>query len=66
MQVFIYGLPKVPDYDSFVRTSTICPENWNAARAWSDELMAQEELFLSFHDHLPAEMIYERQLLIGR
>ena len=28
--------------------------------------MAQEELFLSFHDHLPAEMIYERQLLIGR
>jgi len=28
--------------------------------------MAHEELFLELHDHLPPEMIYERELLICR
>lgn len=28
--------------------------------------MAHEELFLELHDHLPAEMVYERELLICR
>jgi phosphoenolpyruvate carboxykinase (GTP) len=34
--------------------------------AWRREVMAHEELFLSVHDHLPPEMIYERELLICR
>jgi phosphoenolpyruvate carboxykinase (GTP) len=34
--------------------------------AWQKEVMAHEELFLTLHDHLPAEMIYERELLICR
>jgi len=34
--------------------------------AWRQEVMAHEELFLVLHDHLPPEMIYERELLICR
>jgi phosphoenolpyruvate carboxykinase (GTP) len=34
--------------------------------AWRKEVMAHEELFLELHDHLPPEMIYERELLICR
>jgi phosphoenolpyruvate carboxykinase (GTP) len=34
--------------------------------AWRNEVMAHEELFLLLHDHLPPEMIYERELLICR
>jgi phosphoenolpyruvate carboxykinase (GTP) len=34
--------------------------------AWLREVMDHEELFLKLHDHLPAEMIYERELLICR
>ena len=34
--------------------------------AWRNEVMAHEELFLTLHDHLPPEMIYERELLICR
>jgi phosphoenolpyruvate carboxykinase (GTP) len=33
---------------------------------WRREVMAHEELFLMLHDHLPPEMIYERELLICR
>ena len=33
---------------------------------WKQEVMGHEELFLALHDHLPAEMIYERELLICR
>ena len=33
---------------------------------WKAEVMGHEELFLALHDHLPAEMIYERELLICR
>ena len=28
--------------------------------------MGHEELFLDLHDHLPQEMVYERELLICR
>ena len=28
--------------------------------------MGHEELFIPLHDHLPPEMIYERELLICR
>jgi phosphoenolpyruvate carboxykinase (GTP) len=36
------------------------------SKAWLREVMGHEELFLALHDHLPAEMIYERELLICR
>lgn len=34
--------------------------------AWRAEVIGHEELFLDLHDHLPKEMIYERELLICR
>ncbi len=33
---------------------------------WRKEMMGHEGLFLLLHDHLPKEMIYERELLICR
>ena len=33
---------------------------------WRKEVIGHEELFISLHDHLPPEMIYERELLICR
>jgi phosphoenolpyruvate carboxykinase (GTP) len=33
---------------------------------WTDEVMGHEKLFISLHDHLPPEMIFERQLLVCR
>jgi phosphoenolpyruvate carboxykinase (GTP) len=33
---------------------------------WRAEIIGHEELFLDLHDHLPKEMIYERELLICR
>ena len=33
---------------------------------WRYEVMGHEELFLDLHDHLPKEMVYERELLICR
>jgi phosphoenolpyruvate carboxykinase (GTP) len=35
-------------------------------QTWRQEVIAHEELFLTLHDHLPPEMIYERELLICR
>ena len=34
--------------------------------SWRQEVLGHEELFLDLHDHLPPEMIYERELLICR
>src|ERR1700688_1351925 len=36
------------------------------AAAWKHEVVGHEELFLDLHDHLPSEMVYERELLICR
>ena len=33
---------------------------------WREEIIGHEEFFLTLHDHLPKEMIYERELLICR
>lgn len=33
---------------------------------WRKEVINHEELFITLHDHLPPEMIYERELLICR
>ncbi len=34
--------------------------------AWRKEVLGHEELFIELHDHLPSEMVYERELLICR
>ena len=34
--------------------------------AWRQEVMGHEELFIALHDHLPPELVYERELLICR
>ena len=34
--------------------------------AWRREVMGHEELFIRLHDHLPPELVYERELLICR
>jgi phosphoenolpyruvate carboxykinase (GTP) len=34
--------------------------------AWKHEVIDHEELFIELHDHLPKEMVYERELLICR
>ena len=34
--------------------------------AWRTEVMEHEELFIELHNHLPPEMVYERELLICR
>ncbi len=34
--------------------------------AWRAEVIGHEELFINVHDHLPSEMVYERELLICR
>jgi len=34
--------------------------------AWRREVIEHEELFILLHDHLPKEMVYERELLICR
>ncbi|HVP00455.1 MAG TPA: phosphoenolpyruvate carboxykinase (GTP) [Bryobacteraceae bacterium] len=35
-------------------------------KAWKSEVIGHEELFIELHDHLPPEMVYERELLICR
>ena len=35
-------------------------------REWRNELIQHEELFIDLHDHLPKELVYERELLICR
>jgi phosphoenolpyruvate carboxykinase (GTP) len=35
-------------------------------KAWRNEVIEHEEVLLDLHDHLPPEMIYERELLICR
>ena len=35
-------------------------------QAWRHEVIDHEQLFIELHDHLPKEMVYERELLICR
>ena len=62
----------VPGYDDIDWTGLSFPrETWDQIMsvdraAWRREVMDHEELFLDLHDHLPKEMIYERELLICR
>jgi phosphoenolpyruvate carboxykinase (GTP) len=34
--------------------------------SWRSEVVSHEELFIDLHDHLPPEIVYERELLICR
>ncbi|MGD0891110.1 MAG: phosphoenolpyruvate carboxykinase (GTP) [Terracidiphilus sp.] len=61
-----------PHYESMDWTGLdVSREHWAQLQevnraAWRAELIGHEELFLDLHDHLPPEMIYERELLICR
>jgi phosphoenolpyruvate carboxykinase (GTP) len=60
----------VPRYEDIDWTGLDFPrESFDALMAvdraaWRKEVIAHEELFIELHDHLPPEMIYERELLI--
>ncbi len=63
-------MPRYADLDwtgleSFSRETFAELQAFDSA-AWRGEVMGHEELFLALHDHLPPEMIYERELLICR
>jgi phosphoenolpyruvate carboxykinase (GTP) len=47
-------------YEDFQQLQTVDHQ------AWKREVIGHEELFILLHDHLPPEMIYERELLICR
>lgn len=61
-----------PSYESIEwKGLNFCPEQFDQLQevdraAWRSEVMGHEELFIKLHDHLPPEMIYERELLICR
>jgi phosphoenolpyruvate carboxykinase (GTP) len=62
----------VPDYDDMEWTGLDFPrEEFDQLQAfdrnaWKHEVIDHEELFIELHDHLPKEMVYERELLICR
>ena len=62
----------VPDYSDMEWTGLDFPEEkFNELQAfdrnaWKHEVIDHEELFIELHDHLPKEMVYERELLICR
>jgi phosphoenolpyruvate carboxykinase (GTP) len=62
----------VPDYDDMEWTGLDFPrEKFDQLQAfdrnaWKHEVIDHEELFIELHDHLPKEMVYERELLICR
>ncbi|TVR53241.1 MAG: phosphoenolpyruvate carboxykinase (GTP) [Puniceicoccaceae bacterium] len=62
----------VPRYEDLDWTGLDFPkEQWDRIMKvnrddWRREVIQHEELFLELHDHLPKEMVYERELLICR
>ncbi|BDC50023.1 phosphoenolpyruvate carboxykinase [GTP] [Bryobacterales bacterium F-183] len=62
----------MPPYDAIDWTGLDFPrEKFDEAQAfdhqeWRNELIQHEELFIDLHDHLPKELVYERELLICR
>ena len=62
----------VPDYDDMEWNGLNFSEpQFNELQkidrsAWKHEVIDHEELFIELHDHLPKEMVYERELLICR
>ena len=62
-------MPRFEDLDwtglDFPRTAFDELQSVDTA-AWKREVMDHEELFIELHNHLPPEMVYERELLICR
>ena len=62
----------MPDYEAMEWRGLDFPrEKFNELQkfdrqAWKHEVIDHEELFIELHDHLPKEMVYERELLICR
>jgi phosphoenolpyruvate carboxykinase (GTP) len=62
----------MPDYEDMEWTGLDFPrEKFDVLQqfdrnAWRREVIEHEELFIELHDHLPKEMVYERELLICR
>jgi len=62
----------MPRYDDFDwRGLTYSREQFEELQAvdpvdWRREVVQHEELFIELHDHLPPEMVYERELFICR
>jgi phosphoenolpyruvate carboxykinase (GTP) len=62
----------VPHYEDIDWTGLdFNPEQWKELmevdrEVWRQKTLQHEELFLKLHDHLPKEMVYERELLICR
>jgi len=62
----------MPDYEDMEWTGLdFAREKFEAlqqfdGKAWRHEVIEHEELFIELHDHLPKEMVYERELLICR
>jgi phosphoenolpyruvate carboxykinase (GTP) len=62
----------MPDYEDMEWTGLDLPRKKFEAlqefdgKAWRHEVIEHEELFIELHDHLPKEMVYERELLICR
>ena len=62
----------MPDYEDMEWKGLDFPhEKFHALQefdgtAWRHEVIEHEELFILLHDHLPKEMVYERELLICR
>ena len=62
----------MPDYEDmewtgldFAREKFAALQQFDG-KAWRHEVIEHEELFIELHDHLPKEMVYERELLICR
>ncbi|MBM3796135.1 MAG: phosphoenolpyruvate carboxykinase (GTP) [Acidobacteria bacterium] len=62
----------MPRYEDFEWNGLAFPkETFDALQefdraAWRNEVLGHEEMFIALQDHLPKEMVYERQLLICR
>ena len=63
-------IPKAKDID-LVGLPGMTPEKFEALQnidieAWKQEVISQDELFVKLYEHLPKELIFQRELLIAR
>ncbi|RYD34530.1 MAG: phosphoenolpyruvate carboxykinase (GTP), partial [Verrucomicrobiaceae bacterium] len=63
----------VPHFEDFNTTGldTFTRADFDAAMAfnpdeWREEIISQGELYLNLYDHIPKELIFQRELLAGR
>jgi phosphoenolpyruvate carboxykinase (GTP) len=63
-------IPKAGDFD-MEGLPGMSPEKFDALQridieAWKKEVISQDELFVKLYEHLPKELIFQRELLISR